>query len=81
LDNLADAGFTSERTRAVRFCMGGSVSFLAATLRPIGAAATFYGGGVREGRFGLISTSGPSRRAAQHDDPSKISQANPKAEE
>lgn len=37
----------------VGFCMGGTVTFLAATMRPLGAAVTFYGGGVGEGRFGL----------------------------
>jgi carboxymethylenebutenolidase len=30
-------------------------SVYAATLRPLGAAVTFYGGGLREGRFGLPS--------------------------
>jgi carboxymethylenebutenolidase len=35
--------------------MGGSVTFYAATLRALGAAVTFYGGGVSEGRFGLPS--------------------------
>jgi carboxymethylenebutenolidase len=39
----------------VGFCMGGSVTFYAATLRGVGAAVTFYGGGVVEGRFGLPS--------------------------
>lgn len=33
--------------------MDGTVSFYAATLRPLGATVTFYGGGVTEGRFGL----------------------------
>jgi carboxymethylenebutenolidase len=33
--------------------MGGTVSFFAATLGTIGAAASFYGGGVATGRFGL----------------------------
>jgi carboxymethylenebutenolidase len=31
------------------------VTFYAATLRALGAAVTFYGGGVAEGRFGLPS--------------------------
>ena len=31
------------------------MTFYAATLRPLGAAVTFYGGGVAEGRFGLPS--------------------------
>ncbi len=39
----------------VGFCMGGTVTFYAATLRPLGAAVTFYGGGVAQGRFGLPS--------------------------
>jgi carboxymethylenebutenolidase len=55
LDYLALAGFPDKRTGVVGFCMGGSVTFYAATLRPLGAAVTFYGGGVAEGRFGLPS--------------------------
>ena len=43
------------KTGVVGFCMGGTLSFYAATLRPLGAAVTFYGGGVDEGRFGLPS--------------------------
>ena len=50
-----EAGFTEAQTGVVGFCMGGSVTFYAATLRPLGAAVTFYGGGVAEGRFGLPS--------------------------
>jgi carboxymethylenebutenolidase len=42
-----------EQIGIVGFCMGGTVSFYAATLEPIGAAVTFYGGGVDVGRFGL----------------------------
>ena len=37
----------------VGFCMGGSVSFFAAARWPLGAAASFYGGGLTEGRFGI----------------------------
>jgi carboxymethylenebutenolidase len=48
-------GTDDERTGIVGFCMGGTLSFYAATLRPLGAAVTFYGGGVDEGRFGLPS--------------------------
>jgi carboxymethylenebutenolidase len=33
--------------------MGGSVTFLAAARRTLGAGVTFYGGGVGEGRFGM----------------------------
>ncbi|HXQ18312.1 MAG TPA: dienelactone hydrolase family protein [Acidimicrobiales bacterium] len=53
LEYLDAAGFAASRTGVVGFCMGGTVSFYAGTLRPLGAAATFYGGGVTEGRFGL----------------------------
>jgi carboxymethylenebutenolidase len=54
-DHLEGAGFAPARIGVVGFCMGGSVTFYAATSRPVGAAVTFYGGGVREGRFGLPS--------------------------
>jgi carboxymethylenebutenolidase len=53
LDFLEEKGFGPARTGVIGFCMGGSISFYAATLRPVGAAVTFYGGGVAEGRFGL----------------------------
>jgi carboxymethylenebutenolidase len=53
--HLEAAGFPAARTGIVGFCMGGSVTFYAATLRASGAAVTFYGGGVAEGRFGLPS--------------------------
>ncbi len=49
------AGIPSERIGIVGFCMGGAVALYAATIRRIGAAVTFYGGGVAEGRFGLPS--------------------------
>jgi len=52
-DHLEATGFAPHRTGIVGFCMGGTVSFYAGTLRPIGAAVTFYGGGVAQGRFGL----------------------------
>jgi carboxymethylenebutenolidase len=55
LDYLGSAGFAASNMGVVGFCMGGSVTFYAATLRPLGAAVTFYGGGVGEGRFGLPS--------------------------
>jgi len=50
---LADAGFPASGVGVVGFCMGGSVTFLAAARRALGAAVTFYGGGVGEGRFGM----------------------------
>ncbi len=52
-DYLNGQGVENRRIGVVGFCMGGSVTFYAATLRPLGAAVTFYGGGVTEGRFGL----------------------------
>lgn len=51
--DLESSGFSADRTGIVGFCMGGSVAFYAATLRPLGASVTFYGGGVATGRFGF----------------------------
>jgi carboxymethylenebutenolidase len=53
--HLEKTGFTAQQTGIVGFCMGGTVTFHAATLRKLGAAVTFYGGGVAEGRFGFPS--------------------------
>jgi carboxymethylenebutenolidase len=53
LAHLAGAGYGLERVGIVGFCMGGSVSFLAAASRRLGAAVTFYGGGVAQGRMGM----------------------------
>lgn len=50
---LAGEGFAEARTGVVGFCMGGSVALVAGTQRPLGAAVTYYGGGVAEGRFGF----------------------------
>ncbi len=50
---LSAAGFSASRTGVVGFCMGGSVVVLAAAQRALGAAVTFYGGGVAKGRFGI----------------------------
>ncbi|HEX4218613.1 MAG TPA: dienelactone hydrolase family protein [Acidimicrobiales bacterium] len=55
LDHLEHVGFPPSRIGVVGFCMGGSVAFFAATTRAVGAAVTFYGGGVGQGRFGLPS--------------------------
>lgn len=52
-DFLATLGYHAPNIAAVGFCMGGTVSFFAATLGTVGAAASFYGGGVATGRFGL----------------------------
>jgi carboxymethylenebutenolidase len=53
VEHLGAAGFRPARVAIVGFCMGGSVALHAAVAHPLGAAATFYGGGVLEGRFGL----------------------------
>lgn len=55
LDFLGDAGFPSDTCGVVGFCAGGSIALYTAVERPIGAAVTYYGGGVIEGRFGLPS--------------------------
>ncbi len=49
---LADEGTAVDRIAAVGFCMGGTVATIAAAHRPLGAAVSFYGGGIAEGRFG-----------------------------
>jgi carboxymethylenebutenolidase len=54
-EHLESRDFAPSQIGVVGFCMGGSVTFYAATLRAVGAAVTFYGGGVLEGRFGLPS--------------------------
>jgi len=55
LDFLTQQGFANTSIGVVGFCMGGSVTFLAAARYRLGAAVTFYGGGVSEGRFGMPS--------------------------
>jgi carboxymethylenebutenolidase len=54
-DHLEQSGLAPSHIGVVGFCMGGSVTFFAATSRAVGAAVTFYGGGVDQGRFGLPS--------------------------
>lgn len=53
LDHLGQDGFAPSSVGIVGFCMGGSVVVLAAARRALGAAVTFYGGGVATGRFGM----------------------------
>jgi carboxymethylenebutenolidase len=50
---LSAAGIGASQTGIVGFCMGGSVVVLAAARNALGAAVTFYGGGVTKGRFGM----------------------------
>jgi carboxymethylenebutenolidase len=54
-DHLASLGFAPERTGIVGFCMGGTVALIGGQERALGAAVTFYGGGVSQGRFGFES--------------------------
>jgi carboxymethylenebutenolidase len=54
-DHLVSAGVGASETGVVGFCMGGTVTLVTATQRALGAAVTFYGGGVATGRFGLPS--------------------------
>ncbi len=46
-------GIPAKKTGIVGFCMGGTVTLIADAERDLGAAVTFYGGGVKEGRFGF----------------------------
>jgi carboxymethylenebutenolidase len=50
---LATLGFTPSSVGVVGFCMGGSVALFAATLGTVGAAVSYYGGGIATGRMGL----------------------------
>jgi carboxymethylenebutenolidase len=52
---LVAAGYPAAATAVVGYCMGGTVAFYASTLGIVGAGASFYGGGVETGRFGLPS--------------------------
>jgi carboxymethylenebutenolidase len=53
LDHLAGLGYEGRKVGAVGFCMGGSISFVAGCFWPLGAAVTFYGGGIAQSRFGF----------------------------
>jgi carboxymethylenebutenolidase len=45
-----DAGIDDPATGIFGFCVGGRLTFVAATERPLGAAVSFYGGGIVTGR-------------------------------
>ncbi|HMA47224.1 MAG TPA: dienelactone hydrolase family protein, partial [Frankiaceae bacterium] len=51
LAHLVEAGLPFARSAVVGFCMGGSVALFTAARRPLGAAVSFYGGGVTESRW------------------------------
>jgi carboxymethylenebutenolidase len=50
---ISAARIASSATGVVGFCMGGTVALVTAVHRDVGAAVTFYGGGVAQGRFGF----------------------------
>jgi carboxymethylenebutenolidase len=50
---LEKAGIPASKQGIVGFCMGGSVALQIDAVRTLGAAVTFYGGGLAEGRFGF----------------------------
>lgn len=50
---LVRRGFAPSAIGIVGFCMGGAIALHTATRGIVGAAVTFYGGGVTTGRFGL----------------------------
>ncbi|MEX0847351.1 MAG: dienelactone hydrolase family protein [Ilumatobacteraceae bacterium] len=51
--HLAVQGIEAGQTGIVGFCMGGTVALHAAATRVLGAAVTFYGGGLGAPRFGF----------------------------
>jgi len=53
MGHLALAGFTGKQVGIIGFCMGGTIAFHAGAEWALGAAVTFYGGGIEQGRFGL----------------------------
>jgi carboxymethylenebutenolidase len=50
---LAGEGFSGRQVAIMGFCMGGTIAYYAGTKWALGAAITFYGGGIVQGRFGL----------------------------
>jgi carboxymethylenebutenolidase len=53
LGELSRLGQSPSAQGIIGFCMGGSVTLATAARLDLGAAVTFYGGGIAEGRFGL----------------------------
>jgi len=51
LTHLEAAGWRRSQIGVVGFCMGGRVAFLTAARRSLGAAVSFYGGGIVTARF------------------------------
>jgi carboxymethylenebutenolidase len=48
---LKERGFEGSKVGVIGYCMGGSVAFLAACYWELGAAVSYYGGGITQGRF------------------------------
>ena len=59
-------GIAASKVAIVGFCMGGTVATIVGAQRKLGAAVSFYGGGVAEGRFGgpPLTEIAPSLRTA-----------------
>jgi len=55
VEYLGSLGITNASIGIVGYCMGGTVATFINTLGIVGAAVSFYGGGVTNGRFGLPS--------------------------
>lgn len=53
IDLLNSLGYTTPNIGIVGYCMGGIVTFYAASLGLVGAAASYYGAGIANGRLGL----------------------------
>jgi carboxymethylenebutenolidase len=51
--HLRTRGFEGRQVGVIGFCMGGSISFVAGCYWALGAAVSFYGGGIAQSRFGL----------------------------
>jgi carboxymethylenebutenolidase len=53
LELLESKGFAGKKVGVSGWCMGGSVAFLAGAYWELGAAVSWYGGGITQGRFGM----------------------------
>jgi len=53
VDDLRADGFGDRSIGLVGFCLGGTIAFLGARHLPLGAAVTFYGGGIAAPEFDL----------------------------
>jgi len=63
IEHLERQGFPPSRIGIVGFCFGGRVAFLVAARRALGAAVTFYGGGIVAASpmgFPMLLEEGPS---------------------